>query len=112
MAEYIELTLEQGADFNNTINLIDDTTQQYVNVAGYTVQSQIKLSPYSSNITANLVCSVYDAANGGISFGLDAANTSNINGGRYSFDLITIDLSNKKTRVLEGLIFVDAGVTK
>ena len=112
MAAYVELQMEQGATFNNTVNLLDKDTNSYLDITGYTFKSQMKESPYSSNVIATLVCSISNTANGGLTFGLDAANTSNISGGRYSFDLIAVDTYDTTTRLFEGLIFVDPRVTQ
>lgn len=112
MAAYVELYMDQGATFNNVINLTDDVTNTYVNVSGYTVRSQMRRSYYSTNATANLVCTVTDAANGEITMSLGASNTAAIKAGRYLFDLETIDTSNTVSRVLEGIITVTPEITR
>ena len=112
MSAYVELYIDQGSTFNNVINLTDDVTNTPINVANYTVVSQLRRSYYSANISANLVCSITDAANGEITLSLPAANTANIKPGRYVFDVKTIDNSNTTSRVLEGVITVTPSVTK
>lgn len=112
MAAYVELIMDQGATFNNVINLTDDTTNAYINVSGYTVRSQMRRSYYSINATANIVCTITDAANGEITMSLGASNTSAIKAGRYLFDLETVDTSNVTSRILEGIITVTPEVTR
>lgn len=112
MAAYVELYLDQGTTFNNVINLTDDVTNTPINVANYTVVSQLRRSYYSANISANLVCSITDAANGEITLSLSAANTANIKPGRYVFDVKTTDNTNITSRVLEGIITITPSVTK
>ena len=112
MAAYVELYMDQGATFNNVINLTDDTTNANVNISGYTVRSQMRRSYYSQNSTANLVCVISNAANGEITMRLAAANTSNIKAGRYLFDLETVDTIGNVTRVLEGIITVTPEITR
>lgn len=112
MAAYVELYLDQGATFNNIINLTDDVTNTPVNIYGYSVTSQIRRSYYSSNITANIVCTISDASNGGITMSMTAANTSKIKAGRYVFDVKTKDTSDVVSRVLEGIITITPQVTK
>lgn len=112
MAAYTELYLDQGATFNNVVNLSDDVTGVSVNLANYTVRSQMRRSYYSANATANIVCSVTNAANGEISMSLASANTSNIKAGRYLFDLEIVDNGGSVTRVLEGIITVTPEVTR
>lgn len=112
MAAYVELYMDQGATFNNVINLTDDVTNAAVNISGYIVRSQMRRSYYSANSTANIVCSITNSANGEITMTLAAANTSNIKAGRYLFDLETVDTGGVVTRVLEGIITVTPEVTR
>ena len=51
MAGYIELYLDQGADFENTITLSDDTSNSSINISGYSFSAQARRSPYSRNIS-------------------------------------------------------------
>jgi hypothetical protein len=112
MAAYVELYMDQGATFNNVINLADDTTNANINVTGYLVRSQMRRSYYSTNASANIVCTITDAANGKITMSLGAANTSTIKAGRYLFDLETVDTQGTVTRVLEGIITVTPEITR
>lgn len=112
MSAYVELYLDQGTTFNNVINLTDDVTNTPINVSGYAVTSQIRRSYYSSNITANIICTITDAANGEVTLSMTASNTANIKAGRYVFDVKAVDTSNTTSRVLEGIITVTPQVTK
>lgn len=112
MAAYVELYMDQGASYNNIINITDDVTNAYVNVSGYTVTSQMRRSYYSANPSANIVCTVTDAPNGEITMTMTAANTALLKPGRYLFDIDTVDLYNVKNRILEGIITVTPGVTR
>jgi len=112
MASYVELYMDQGATFNNTINLTDDLTNAKVNISGYTVRSQMRRSYYSANATANIVCTITDAANGTVLMSLAAANTSNIKAGRYLFDVETVSSQGVTSRILEGIITVTPEITR
>lgn len=112
MAAYVELYMDQNATFSNIINISDDITNANVNVAGYTVTSQLRRSYYSQNAAANLVCAITNPATGEITMSLDAANTANIPAGRYLFDVKIKDTSNVVSRILEGIITVTPAVTK
>lgn len=112
MAAYVELYMDQGTTFRNVINLIDDTTNAYININNYVIASQMRRSYYSANATANLVCTITDFANGEITMTLDASNTSSIKAGRYLFDLETTDRANTTVRVLEGIITVTPEITR
>ena len=110
MAAYSELTLEQGATFSTTIN-VEDTNGVAVNLSGYTANSQIRKSYYST--TANsFTATVTGTANGEITISMTAANTANLNPGRYLYDLLITAPDATKTRVVEGIIVVSPSITK
>lgn len=111
MAGYVELYIDQGTTYNSTINLTDDTTNAYVNVAGYSVSSELRRSYTSQNASGSFVCAVTDAANGEITFFMSKANTAALKPGRYFFDVITTDNSNTTSRILEGVVYVTPRVT-
>lgn len=112
MAAYVELFMDQGATFNNVINLSDDITGANINISGYSVLSQMRRSYYSSNSSANIICTITDSANGEITMNLGPNITANIKAGRYLFDLQTTDKVGAVTRVLEGIITVTPRITK
>jgi hypothetical protein len=112
MAAYVELYMDQGTTFNNTLNITDDISGAKVNIAGYTVRSQMRRSYYSANASATITCTILDASNGAILMSLPAANTSNIKAGRYLFDVETIDTNNVISRILEGIITVTPEITR
>ena len=112
MAAYVELYIDQGATFNNVINLTDDLTNQSLNIFGYLVQSQMRRSYYSANASASITCNITDATTGEITLSLTASETANIKAGRYLFDIQTTDRSNNVVRVLEGIMTVTPRVTQ
>jgi hypothetical protein len=112
MAAYVELFMDQGATFNNVINLSDDLTNANINISGYVVRSQMRRSYYSVNATANITCTITNALNGEITMSMNANTTANIKAGRYLFDLETVDTLGITNRVLEGIITVTPEITR
>lgn len=112
MAAYVELYMDQGATFNNIINITDDVTNAAVNIYGYVVTSQMRKSYYSANATANIICQITNAEQGEVTMSLPASNTANIKPGRYLFDVKSVDESNTISRILEGIITVTPQVSK
>jgi len=112
MAAYVELIMDQGASFNNVINLTDDLSNASLNILGYTVRSQMRRSYYSANATANITCTITNSSNGEITMSMTAANTTLIKSGRYLFDLETVDTNGIVSRVLEGIITVTPQITR
>lgn len=112
MAAYVELFMDQGADFRTIVNLTDDVTNTNLNLTGYQVRSQMRRSYYSVNAAATINCSITDASTGEITMSLSSSNTANIKAGRYLFDLEATDFNGFTSRVLEGIITVTPEITK
>lgn len=112
MAAYVELYVDKGTSFQNKITLTDDSTNTSINLSGYSARSQLRRSYYSTNASANIVCTISDAANGEITMSLSASNTSNIMAGRYLFDVQTTNPIGAVTRVLEGTLTMLPEITR
>lgn len=112
MAAYVELYMDQGATFNNIININDDLTNADINISGYSVTSQMRRSYYSANASANITCTVSDAFTGEITLSLTPQETANIKAGRYLFDVLIQTPGNSAVRLIEGIITVTPRVTK
>ena len=110
MAGFVELTLEQGANYNAVLDL-KDSAGGVLNLAGYTVAAQMRKSYYSSTAT-NFSITVTDAAAGQITMTMSAANTSNVSSGRYVYDVLITSGASVKTRIIEGIITVLPSVTR
>lgn len=111
MAAFTEINIEQYATFSTTVN-VEDSQGTAVNLSGYTAASQIRKSYYSTSAN-NLTATVTGIANGEITLAMTAANTANLTPGRYLYDLvITAPTTGVKTRVVEGIVNVLAGVTQ
>lgn len=111
MAEFSEIDIDQGTDFNLDINLTaNDGT--VINCTSYSFSSSIRKSFYSLRSTANLTVTILDAANGNVSLGLTAAQTANIKAGRYLYDIKQVDNVGQKIRLVEGIVTVNPQVTK
>lgn len=111
MAGYAELIIDQGTTFNTIITIADETTGEAVNVAGYSFASQVRKSYYSVNATANMICTVNDAANGNLSISMSNTTTGGISPGRYVYDVRMADTNGNVTRVVEGIITITPQVT-
>ncbi len=113
MAEYVELFIDQGSNFSTTINLSDDNTNLPQNVSGYVITSSLRRSLLSPNASANLTCSIPDAANGEFVISMGAAESANLRPGAYLFDVkVSNPILNSTDRLLEGVIFVTPAITK
>ena len=110
MAGFVELTVEQGANFSTTID-VKDGTNTIINLSGYTVAAQMRKSYYST--TANsFTTTITDASAGIITMAMNSANTSGLTPGRYVYDLLLTSGTGVKTRVIEGIVTVMPSVTR
>ncbi len=110
MAGFVELTLEQGANFNTVLDL-KDSAGGILNLAGYTVAAQMRKSYYSSTAT-DFTIVITDAAAGQITMSMNSANSSNVTPGRYVYDVLITSGSSVKTRIIEGIVTVLPSVTR
>jgi hypothetical protein len=108
---YVELSIDQGADFETSIDLVSDD-ENPIDIDGYTFVGQIRKSYYSANPTANIEISINTEVAGNLVLSLDSSTTANINSGRYVYDVFMTDTSNTVTRIIEGIVTVTPAVTR
>jgi len=110
MAAFSEIVIEQGATFNTTIN-VEDTAGAAINLYGYTANSMMRKSYYSSSATI-ITSTVTGTANGEVTLRVTAANTATLTPGRYVYDVIITSPTSVVTRVVEGIVTVLPSVTR
>lgn len=111
MADYVEIDIDQGTDFNLDLGIKnDDGTQK--DVTGYTFASSIKKSFYSLNPIATFTIDYDQASTGNIILSLTAAETANTKPGRYLFDIKQTDTFGKIERLAEGVATIHPQVTE
>jgi hypothetical protein len=111
-AGWVEIYIDQGSTYLNTIVLEDDVTNAKINVDGYYFSSQLRRSYNSANASANLLCTITDAQNGVVALSMTSANTTNLKAGRYFFDVRMIDKGGVKSKIVEGTVTVNPSVTR
>ena len=107
---FSEIVIEQGATFNTTIN-VEDTAGAAINLYGYTANSMMRKSYYSSSATT-ITSTVTGTANGEVTLRVTAANTAALTPGRYVYDVIITSPTSIVTRVVEGIVTVLPSVTR
>ena len=107
MAAVHNLYIDQGADFSAQIGIYDDSNLPW-NLTGYTGSAKIKKSYYSST-SVDFTVSV--SGNGTVSLSLPSSSTSNMEQGRYLYDVVITSNGGVKTRVIEGIVTINPGVT-
>jgi hypothetical protein len=108
MAAVHNLYIDQGTDFSAEIGIFDDSNFPW-NLDGFTATAKIKKSYYSSSsvdfdVTVN-------TPNNTISLFLSSSVTSIMEYGRYLYDVVITSDEGLKTRVIEGIVTINPGVT-
>jgi hypothetical protein len=107
MAAVHNLYIDQGADFSAEIGIFDDFNTPW-DLNGYTGAAKIKKS-YSSSTSTPFNVTVNSA--GTVTLALTSTNTASLSEGRYLYDVVITSAAGTKTRVIEGLVTINPGVT-
>ena len=112
MATVSNLVVDQGTTFSSIITLTNQDGTP-MDLTDYTVKSQFRKS-YQSSSAVNFTASIYDAAAGQVQLRLDPSDTTNIQAGRYLYDieLTAPSPDYTKIRALEGLVILTPEITK
>lgn len=111
MADYVELTIEQGATFSTEVT-VNDANGNPKDLTDFTVRSQIRKSYYSTT-AVNFEISIDSPIDGLITMEMSSNTTSNINPGRYVYDVqIQDNITGIVTRIFEGIATVLPNVTR
>ena len=110
MAQIQNLTIDQDADFTQTLT-IKDSTGTVVDISGQTVTSKMRKTHLSSSATT-FTTAIVSGSDGTCSITLTDTVTAALTEGRYVWDLTTTDGSSLVTRRLEGRVTVTPSVTR
>ena len=110
MAIVANLSVDQGTDFETTIDIAGADGNPVV-LTGYVVAGQVRKA-YTSSVAHNFVTSVISESAGTVSIQLTNASTSNMKAGRYVYDIEMTSAAGVKTRVIEGILEINAEVTR
>lgn len=111
MAAAKNLYIDQGSDFSAQVTIYDDNNNPW-NLNGYTGTAKIRKSYYSSTSVDFTVSFNPTRTTGIVILELSSAQTSSMEHGRYLYDVVIQNASGKKTRVIEGIVTINPGVTK
>jgi hypothetical protein len=110
MATISNLYVDAGATYSNIIT-VTASNGQALALTSYTVASQMRKS-YSSSTGYAFTASIYDAATGKIRLQLTSNQSEAIPAGRWLYDVEITSPSGTKTRVVEGIVTVNAQITQ
>ena len=109
MAIKANLIIDQGADFQTTINVTDDD-DNVIDLTGYSGTAQMR-KHYTSVTFYSFTVTVYPLS-GEVTLGLSANTTNSITPGRYVYDCELLDGNGKTSRLIEGIVTLTPQVTR
>jgi hypothetical protein len=104
----VNISIEQNADFASTFTLTNADGTLY-DLTNSTATSRLKKFP--SSITSYSFATSIIVAKGKITISMGDRVTSTISPGRYYYDILVTSSSGIKTRVIEGMALVTAGIS-
>lgn len=109
MAPRANLLIDQGSDYIQDI-VVTDTSNNALDLSGYTGAAQIRKS-YSS--TNSMSFSVATTSNGTVQISMSSSNTNLLTPGQYVWDCELTEISSGiVTRIVEGNVTVTPSVTR
>ena len=111
MAIKANIVIDQGADFTAEIELLDTDGDPY-DLSDHIIAASMRKN-YASSTSIDFVCSPrQDPTTGYLFMSLDDSVTKDIEPGRYLYDVVIEDLAGFRTRVVEGIATITAGMTR
>jgi hypothetical protein len=111
MSAKYDLTMDQGATFNRTLTLKDDTST-VVDLTGNTFAGQIRTSALSGTIAGTFDFVVTNASGGVFTWKMTAANTALLPAQQCVYDVEMTQSSGDVIRLLEGYVNIKSNVTR
>ncbi|CAB4143077.1 hypothetical protein UFOVP447_74 [uncultured Caudovirales phage] len=109
MAIKSNITIDQGTDYEVTINVRDANTTA-ISLTGFTGLAQLR-KYYTSSRKYDFGVTV-SANTGEVTMSMSAANTANIAAGRYVYDCVLISNTNVVSRIVEGIVTINPRVSR
>ena len=118
MAVYTSnLALTTDSDFSQIFTLENAETNSPTNLTGFTIASSIRKHPAAKR-GEGFEATIINAAAGKIRLGMSGIKSRQLadegffRTGRYVYDVVIKDSASERTKVLEGTVLVNVGVTK
>ena len=111
------LSLTTDSDFSQIFTLEIAETNSPTNLTGFTIASSIRKHPAAKK-GEGFEATIINAAAGKIRLGMSGIKSRQLadegffRTGRYVYDVVVMDAASERTKVLEGTVLVNIGVTK
>lgn len=112
MAQVINLYMDQGASFGNTIQVVSLFGGGILDLSDHTAKAQMRKS-YGSKTAFTFTTVITSPTLGKINISMTPEETQAIKPGRYLYDIeVTSATTGVKIRVIEGVIVVSPEITQ
>ena len=118
MAVYTSnLALTTDSDFSQIFTLENAETNSPTNLTGFAIASSIRKHPAAKR-GEGFEATIINASAGKIRLGMSGVKSRKLadegffRTGRYVYDVVIADSASERTKVLEGTVLVNIGVTK
>ena len=111
------LSLTTDSDFSQIFTLENAETNSPTNLSGFTIASSIRKHPAAKK-GEGFAATITNAAAGKIRLSMSGIKSRQLadegffRNGRYVYDVVITDSASERTKVLEGTVLVNIGVTK
>lgn len=109
MAIKSNIIIDQGADYEVTINIRDANTH-VITLDGFTGKAQMR-KYYTSSTAVDFMVNVA-AETGEVTLSMNAATSATITPGRYVYDCCLYSNTNIVSRIIEGIVTIKPQVTR
>lgn len=110
MAIKANIVIDQGADFEAVIDVVDSEDNAY-DLTNHTIASQMRKNYAAASPAATFTCA-HNGSGGQIILSLPKADTVDLEPGRYLYDVEMTSSADDTTRVIEGIVTVTPGMTR
>jgi hypothetical protein len=111
MTTQANLYVNKGTDFSIDLEITYELNPGDVfSLSDKTFHSSFR-KHYSSNAIANAEVTLLSSANNILEFAITGESTENVDAGNYVYDIIMVNPSGDKTKILEGVLKIVPTVT-
>lgn len=103
------IIIEQHADFERTFQIKENSV--VLDITSYTFAASVRERSQSST-SVDMTGAIVDASDGKFKLSLTDTQTAGMKAGDYEYDCVMTDAGGKKTRLLQGIATVSAGITR
>ena len=104
----INISIPQGSDFEETFQSTESNGSAS-NLAGFSAEAKLKKHPTAAT-TASFSVSIVGAT-GEVSIAMTSGVTEGLSAGRYLYDVRLTSSTGAKSRLVEGMAMVTAGIS-